>query len=107
MIWADRAGLAVTFLVFVVLFILIGALGAVNSEEIWPTARVALVCVGLVWTTCRTVDFIFGGSFRREQELTTSNEKGGENENLEYTSNCNVRRVSNRRDRGCARGRLR
>jgi hypothetical protein len=65
MIWADRAGVGVAALVFVALYILMGALGAANVDEAWPTLRVALVCGGLVWAVCRTLDFIFGGPSRR------------------------------------------
>jgi hypothetical protein len=65
MIWADRAGLGVTVLVFVALFILMGALSVAQANEIWPAAGIALVCGGLVWAIRRTLDFIFGGPARR------------------------------------------
>jgi hypothetical protein len=47
--WADRARLGVVFLVFVGLFIAMGALGVAQTDQIWPVARVALVCGGLGW----------------------------------------------------------
>ncbi len=72
MIWADRAGLGVAVLVFIGLFVGIGTLGVAQADQIWPVARVALVCGALVWVACRTIDFVIGGPFRR---MSTS-EKG-------------------------------